>query len=118
MAGRITKKIKTPEEVNEKFRNIKSNPLGLRSDYNVRKIANTRILTRIIIILRELNSKCLLNDFKIEFGISNQQGIKDALNWLINNKIITRQENYLYKIKTRKSWYYSINPEWEKLKYG
>ena len=111
MGGRkATIRIKTNlKRLKEKY---KKNPLGLKQDSN--KNASTRILTRIIIYLSEIQEEAILTE--IREGTNNHTSkIKDALNWLVNNKIILKKKS-TRKWKGSHTNCYIINPAWRALK--
>jgi hypothetical protein len=91
--------------------NYKTNKVGSKSDYFGLRVASTRLLTRIIIYLKEVKTQANYTTLRNELVVSNQC-ILDALNWLINNKIICK---YPLANGSNRNMYY-INPEWEKLK--
>ena len=96
------------KKMKEKHR---KNSVGCRSDCHY--IANTRMLSRILLVLHEMGEA---NITQLGEGIcTNGQRVKDALNWLVNNKLVC-QDSYKPGFKRDYNIYY-LNPMWENLKY-
>jgi hypothetical protein len=89
---------------------VKYNRKGERGD--TRHTGNTRLLTKIIILLTEYEN-LTISDFTDTLGAPNKKKIQDSLNWLLSNKIIdrgARKKNNINGI------YYFISPQWKELK--
>jgi len=73
--------------------------------------ATTRYLTRIITILMESEPIGItkLSDYCLTHGSSRQ--IRDALQWLISNKIVIK-----FGLSSVGRTYYKINPKWVELR--
>jgi len=82
---------------------------GTQVDNNTR-ISNTRLLTKIIIYLKEVKSQAIKRDFREYIGATSR--LPDALNWLVSNKIICKETRSYGRSRDT----YFINPEWEKLR--
>jgi len=87
-------------------RNLNSS--GAKSDYLSGKVANTRILTRIITylkIVKKASRKEIYNNVYVD-----NSKIADSLNWLVNNKILSKEyETY------KKIYLFELNEKWLKL---
>ena len=91
-------------------KNYKNNPKSCSGDFFNKRIASTRNLTKIIVYLKEIKQYANYKDFKEDISIDTGH-LTDALNWLLNHKIIIKRSN-CQKYKG----VYLINPEWEKLR--
>lgn len=85
------------------------NKIGEKVDKN--HCASSREMTRIIVYLRETKSQANISLLIHELGI-NSQKLRDAVNWLVSNKILLKNTLDYGRIKNS----YYINPEWEKIK--
>ena len=96
------------------FDNIETLSRGCKQDRG--KTASTRILTRIIIALKEINP--VMNHTEISQIIGSSNGVKDALNWLVANKIICRGSNSFVSKSGRNCGSYYLNHKWVKMRNG
>lgn len=92
----------------------KTNSDGCKGDYMTHHVPNIRHLTRVIVYLKEINIKCTKSEICKQCTMENTQ-IKGALLWLVNNKIVIKDHK---RAAQNNGTYYSLNPDWLKLKYG
>ena len=81
---------------------------GQKSDYC--NLANTRLMTRILIVLEDINKHINISKFGEYIVGDNGSRTKDAIHWLVNHNLI---------LKTKENsgvLLYSINPLWKELK--
>lgn len=98
--------MKTP-----KFAHLEQNNPGTKGDINTNKLSHTRLLTKIIIILKDQKRAMCYSEILDYVGHGNR--LKDALHWLCCNKILIKTSyNYHGNLA------YSINPDWEKIRDG
>jgi len=96
------------------FDNYKNNSYGCKQDRG--KTATTRTLTKIIVVLQDINP--IMNYTEIKRMIGGSARLKDALNWLVANKIICRNTNSFQKKDGTQFGSYYLNNRWVKLRHG
>jgi len=84
----------------------------LVSDF--RRIATTRMLNRIFTYLQIVESAHKTEIVKNICSVTNTRLINDALLWMVNHKLITKEHKYRSK-RSNSVNYYSINKKYWKL---
>ena len=79
--------------------------------------ATTRYLTRIITYLSEVKTRAGISDIgKACVGGSGSRAIRDAIQWLVSNKIIIVAKGSAKDNTGHSRKYYSMNPKFEELR--